>query len=197
MNPVGIWAVERAKYIIYCLGQCYILRGGKPRKRYDLSSCVPSTFDIGIDIRSYRAIKIAFDFSRSRVRVSVVRGYEISRKDYSGNRGYILAGDTFSELLLDTLWTISAAIHRYVVRYSPLSARSEFLRAVLRSRGNKDADSGRNANFRCTFCTAPAAAAARACNGVCNVVRPSYRCRVSNTRFVRRGNFPWINCILL
>lgn len=158
-NRVGIWA---AKYMIYCLGQCYILRRGKPRKRYDLSCCAPSTHLISASIsRSYRAIKIALDFSRSRVRVSAVRGYEISRKDYSGNRGgYILAGDTFSELLLDTLWTFSATIHRYVVRYSSLSARSEFLRAVLRSRGNKDADSGHNANFRCTFCAVPAATAA-------------------------------------
>lgn len=150
----------------------------------------PSTFDIGIDIRSYRAIKIAFDFSRSRVPVSVVRGHEISRKDYSGNRGYIFAGDTSSELLLDTLWTISVAIHRCVVKYSPLSARREFLR-FLRSRGNKDADSGRNANFRCTSCTAVAAARG------CNVIRPSYHCRVLNTRFVGRGNLPRINCILL
>lgn len=36
--------------------------------------CARSTFDIGIDIRSYCAIKIAFDFSRE-VCIPVVRGY--------------------------------------------------------------------------------------------------------------------------
>lgn len=45
-------------------------------------------------------------------------------------------------------------------------------------------------NFGCTSRVAAAAAAARACNGVCNVVGPSYRCRVSNTRLVGRDNFP-------
>lgn len=106
-----------------------------------------STFDIGIDIRSYYSVKIAFDFSCG-ILVSIVRDFE----NYSGNRMYLRERCLFgiaSGYTSDDLPSFQ--------RQPPLDSqvrpqftRSAFLRAVLWSRESKDVDSGRNTNFWCT-----------------------------------------------
>lgn len=68
-EPVRIWVIVRAESL---LGQW---PSAVEAGRYDSCRLARSTFDIGIDIRSYYTIKIAFDFSRG-ISVSVVKGFE-------------------------------------------------------------------------------------------------------------------------